>query len=178
MKPFAPVAMAIQRDLETGSEAEFYQGFRRERAYSPPRLAFDADLTELLRLEMECFEEWRRDTPRVIKNSLHHPQREVWVIPDDETGGLAAALFLRWDSGRLRIYSLATDSRHQGQGLGRLLMRFALNQTVRLHADCVILEVDSDRADLLSWYERMGFRRFKLLRDFYAPDKDAWRLIK
>ena len=143
------------------------------------RRAVAADLDELLRLEEVCFEDWRRDTRRMIRESLRNPRHEVWVQPDADAapGRLAATLVLRWHQNALRIYSLATDPARQGSGLGRLLMDFARRRAEESGVRTMRLEADADRRNLLEWYERLGFTRETLLKDFYEPGRDAWRMI-
>lgn len=143
------------------------------------RRAETSDLEELMRLEAICFEEWRRDSRRMIRDSLRNPRHEVWVCPEVESGGerLTATLVLRWLPGALRVYSLATDPERQGSGMGRFLMDFARRRAEESGVRAMRLEADAGRKGLLGWYERLGFTRETLLKDFYAPGRDAWRMI-
>ncbi|MBU6301238.1 MAG: GNAT family N-acetyltransferase [Verrucomicrobia bacterium] len=142
------------------------------------RRAQVSDLEELMRLESVCFEAWRRDSRRMIRESLGNPRHETWVCPDGPGGaGLTATLTLRRLPGRLRVYSLATDPHWQGRGMGRFLMDFARGRAAECGLPVMRLEADADQASLLEWYERQGFTRETLLKDFYAPGRDAWRMI-
>ncbi len=165
-----------------GSRGRLRSDAAKEAAKAPVavlRRADAADLDELLRLEEVCFEDWRRDSRRMIRESLKNPRHEVWVQPDlkAEPGRLAATLVLRWHLNALRVYSLATDPSRQGSGLGRGLMDFARCRAQDCGVRTMRLEADAGRQDLLEWYERLGFTRETLLQDFYAPGRDAWRMI-
>lgn len=143
------------------------------------RRAEASDLEELMRLEAICFEEWRRDPRRQLRESLRNPRHEVWVCPDERERGnkLCAALILRRLPRILRVYSLATDPRWQGKGVGRFLMAFARHRAEESGVRAMRLEADAGRESLLAWYERLGFTRETLMKDFYAPGRDAWRMI-
>jgi len=129
-----------------------------------------------MRLETTCFEDWRQDSRRVIRESLSNPRHEVWVWPSEDGERLLACLCLRLRSSTLRVYSLATDPARQGGGLGGALMDFARRRAQELGVERITLEADAARAPLLAWYERLGFQRETLLKDFYAPGRDAWRM--
>lgn len=160
------------------SEEEWRPGFASEAQVENLRRAGLSDLDELLRLEQECFEAWRRDSRRMIRESLRNSRHEVWVLPDvDVPGRVAASLVLRWLPGCLRVYSLATDPSHQGSGIGHRLMAFAKLRAEQAGVRQIRLEADAQRTDLLAWYERQGYARTLLLHDFYEPGRDAWRMI-
>ena len=170
MKAAAPVAAkgsrpAVHRGLS--GQAGQLVGLRR---------AMLSDLEELMRLETTCFEDWRQDSRRVIRESLTNPRHEVWVVSDADGGGLTACLTLRLRMPRVRIYSIATDPQRQGSGLGRELMEFSRARARELGANALSLEADAARDSLTAWYERLGFRKTIFLSDFYAPGRHAWRM--
>lgn len=61
-----------------------------------------------------------------------------------------------------RLARLAVDHRHQGQGLGELLLADALTRCLRLSEEIgmigVVVDAKDDRAR--NWYERYEFERF------------------
>lgn len=65
----------------------------------------------------------------------------------------------------LRLARLAVDERHQGRGLGTLLLGFVLGLARRLAEDfgCVGVVVDA-MPDAVTFYERFGFMRMAVQR--------------
>lgn len=64
----------------------------------------------------------------------------------------------------LRLARLAVDESARGQGLGKALLRFALNLAVRMASDygCVGVVVDA-KPGAVDFYERFGFMRLEVL---------------
>ena len=64
----------------------------------------------------------------------------------------------------LRIARLAVDASTRGQGLGKLLLRFALDLAVRLAREfgCIGAMVDA-KPDAVSFYEKLGFMPLEVL---------------
>lgn len=142
------------------------------------RAAHAGDLPELIRLEKSCFEDWRQDSRRVIRESLRAPRREIWILTAGNDVTIMAALFLRLGRSSLRVYSLATDPAHQGSGLGAFLMQHALARARALDVALLHLEADAGMAHLLSWYESLGYAKTTLLNDFYGPGHHAWQMTR
>jgi len=142
-----------------------------------PRIATFSDLAALLTLESACFEPYRRDSRRLIADTLRDPKREVWVV-DSPVRPVVAALFLRFPRKHLRIYSIAVDPKWQGYGLGQILLKRAHESAHERSLDNLRLEVEAARADLISWYERNGFEQSKVLTDFYGANRPALQMQK
>lgn len=64
----------------------------------------------------------------------------------------------------LRVARLAVDRRHQGRGVGRLLLRSALQLARGMASDvgCVGVVVDA-KPQAVSFYERFGFEPFEVI---------------
>lgn len=74
------------------------------------------------------------------------------------------------------LESIAVDQRYRGQGVAQAL----LNATVaklRREGRCTLrLMVGTANADALRFYRRYGFVRTRLVRRYYGPGRDAWRM--
>lgn len=143
-----------------------------------PRQAEPADLDRLASLENICFEQERRDSRTVIRQSLSNPRHEVWIVDaqEEDIAGIESALFLRKMRNSLRIHSLATRPGLRGRGRGSQMLDLAENRARELNCSRLALEADASRSELVDWYERRGYRRARLLPAYYAPGRDAWRL--
>ncbi|MDA1068695.1 MAG: N-acetyltransferase [Verrucomicrobia bacterium] len=141
------------------------------------RLATLEDLPNLVALELECFDEIRRDTRSTIRKSLVNSQNETWVkdCPSDQRIGVA--LSLRKVHNSLRIYSLATHPEIRGQGWGNYLLSVAQERARARGCRQIRLEADASHSMLLDWYERNGFKRVKFLEDYYDHGCHAWEMV-
>ncbi len=107
----------------------------------------------LLRLRVDVFVVEQQcpyvelDGRDVEPDTLH-----AW-LPDDSGEPLAYLRVLRDGPGPRRIGRVATAQRARGRGLGRTLVRRALDECA---AEPVVLDA---QAHLLRWYERLGFVR-------------------
>lgn len=77
-----------------------------------------------------------------------------------------------------RLYSIAVDSRHRGQGLAEALMRDAERIAERRGSATLRLEVREDNTAAISLYRRLGYRPIGAYANYYADDCDALRFEK
>ncbi|MGZ5051072.1 MAG: peptidase C39 family protein [Methylobacter sp.] len=141
------------------------------------RPALSTDLNQLVKLEANCF-----DTDKMSRRSFKH-----WLVSEhrallvaDMNGTVAGYILIIYHPGtRLaRVYSLAVDSRHRGQGIAKLLMSAgeqAASDAGRLY---LRLEVSVDNTAAIKLYEWLGYQKFGFYRDYYQDHKDALRYQK
>ncbi len=103
------------------------------------------------------------------------PEYEAYVI---EPGGTVQGYVLFgptpmaegvWD-----LYWIAVDPKHQGQGLGQLLLRFVENEVRRQAGRMLLIETSSKRsyAPTVRFYQRAGYREISRIKDFYRIEDD------
>ncbi|MGE4295758.1 MAG: ribosomal protein S18-alanine N-acetyltransferase [Campylobacterales bacterium] len=99
------------------------------------------------------------------------------LIKAEINGALAgyALLFTRKNSRTVRLYALGVDPAFQGQGIGRALLKAAI-ELARKQADRLTLEVRQDNAAAIGLYEKFGFQRAGLLNSYYPDGADGWRM--
>lgn len=141
------------------------------------RAATPADLDALLALEARCF-----DTDRLSRRNFQWMLRRAnAVLLVAEAGGtLAGYILVLFHQGTAlgRIYSVAVDPAQRGRGIAEQLLA-AAEAAAREH-DCAYmrLEVRPDNAAAIRLYEKHGYRRFGVYRQFYEDDTDALRMEK
>lgn len=73
------------------------------------------------------------------------------------------------------LYWIAVDPRYQGQGVGRVLLRFVENEVRRLRGRMLLIETSSKDSygPTLRFYEQSGYDEISRIKDFYriADDK-------
>jgi ribosomal protein S18 acetylase RimI-like enzyme len=72
------------------------------------------------------------------------------------------------------LYWIAVDPRHQGQGLGQLLLRFVENEVRRERGRMLLIETSSKKsyAPTIRFYQRAGYEEISRIKDFYRIEDD------
>jgi ribosomal protein S18 acetylase RimI-like enzyme len=137
-----------------------------------------ADLDALLAMEHSCFAKPVAISRRQFRYLLRSPRATVRVLREDgRIVGQALVLRRRCAGGTTgRLYSLAIDQSQRGKGYGRMLLGDCLRMLRDEGVSGVWLEVDTENAPAVGLYEAMGFRKVRLLRDYYAAGKHAWKM--
>ncbi|VVN67104.1 hypothetical protein PS712_00171 [Pseudomonas fluorescens] len=141
------------------------------------RLAVLEDLPALLQLEEQCFTTDRLNS-RSFQWMISRAHGAVFVAQcAGQLVGYAIVLFHRGTS-IARLYSIAIGPQARGQGLSTQLL--ARIEACALEHDYIWLrlEVRVDNPVAIGLYERNGYRRFAVIRDFYQDRTDALRLEK
>ena len=128
------------------------------------------DIAEVHRVEAEVFtvDPW---TLEQFWSELAHDTRHYIVAVEGERiVGYAGAFVLPPDSD---VQTIAVAERAQGQGIGALLLAALLDRAVAAGCRQMLLEVRSDGGAAIALYERFGFERISMRRDYYAPGVDA-----
>ncbi|MFR0687948.1 GNAT family N-acetyltransferase [Enterobacterales bacterium AE_CKDN230030158-1A_HGKHYDSX7] len=141
------------------------------------RHAVPADLSKLLQLEGECFEQDRLSA-RSLRRLITAPSAVLLVAERDGELLGYALLLLRRGLDIARLYSLAISPQARGQGLGGALLERCEQQARARGCRRLRLEVRTDNASAISLYERGGYVRFARSAGFYEDGSDAWRYEK
>ena len=135
------------------------------------------DLDALVRLETRCF-----DSDMISRRSFRYmiSRSHACLLVDDEQGvirGYALALLLRGTS-LARLYSIATDPDHRGEGIGHALL-MAIEDALRdFGAVSMRLEIRTDNHVAEHLYRAAGYRQFGKYEDYYEDHADALRMEK
>lgn len=71
------------------------------------------------------------------------------------------------------VNTIAVAQNSQGQGIGRLLMNWLYETATSHGVDQLFLEVRSDNVPALAMYDKDGFERIDLRKNYYGTDVDA-----
>lgn len=146
---------------------------------SQPRLrkAIDADLEDLLKLELRCFP-GDRLSRRSFKRFLKAGPHELAVIEDAGQIIGYSLLLYRTGTSLARLYSIATNPEYRGRGLASRLLHDA-HQRAR-QAGCVFLrlEVREDNDAAIALYRREGYLCFDTVENYYEDGCNALRFEK
>jgi ribosomal protein S18 acetylase RimI-like enzyme len=135
------------------------------------------DLDALLGLESRCFDSdrlSRRSFRRFLQGESDH-----LLVAEDALGALGYILLLRRRGTRLaRIYSICVDPEARGRQIAQGLMLAGESAVLAAGSAWVRLEVRRDNVGAIRLYERLGYRRFGEMPDYYEDGEEALRFEK
>lgn len=126
------------------------------------------DFDELYELEQVCFGgAWTRE---MLAGELDDPH--TLLVYEHFDGKLAAFAFGRVVVDEGELFQIGTRPEYRGRGLAKSLLE-RLHENMRKNgAVMCFLEVRSRNAAAISLYEKAGYERISVRRDYY-PDDDA-----
>ncbi|KAJ8467664.1 hypothetical protein OPV22_030216 [Ensete ventricosum] len=74
------------------------------------------------------------------------------------------------------ITKLAVKEGHRRQGHGEALLKAAIQRCRRRKVQRICLHVDPTRIDALCLYRKLGFQIDELIRQYYSPERNAYRM--
>ena len=128
------------------------------------------DIEPVHRLETELFtvDPWSIEQ---FWSELAQPTRSYVVAVDgDRIVGYAGVFLLAPDSD---VQTIAVSPLDQGRGIGATLLRSLIDEASVARCRQMLLEVRSDNPSAIAMYERFGFERISLRRDYYDRGIDA-----
>lgn len=77
-----------------------------------------------------------------------------------------------------QITTLGVAKDFQRHGYGRMLMDYVLDRCTRDHFQNISLEVRVSNLKAIGLYEKSGFKKITIRKDYYANHEDAYLMIK
>jgi [ribosomal protein S18]-alanine N-acetyltransferase len=74
------------------------------------------------------------------------------------------------------LASIAVDPRDRHQGVGEAMLDHTLGELRALRVKAWWLMVETKNESALRFYEKYGFTREKLVKRYYGPGRNAWRM--
>lgn len=136
----------------------------------------DETLDEAWAIECATFEEIDRFSFREIQSCARTRFGGIYLERDEEGNARGSIILSHRPNPRsLRIYSISVDPDFRGQGVARHLMEFAIEETLRVGAERLTLEVREDNLAARTLYESYGFEPFGRYEEFYSDGAPAIR---
>ena len=141
------------------------------------RPARESDLEALVAVEEAAFTGDRSER-RAFRHAIRSGTMSLLVLPGPDGIEGYATLERRRGSSLARLTSIAVRPDSAGAGLGRTLLE-AAEAEARAHGCLRLrLEVRADNVPAQRLYDHAGYRRFKVIEDYYEDGTAAWRYEK
>lgn len=132
------------------------------------------DLNPLYELEIRSFDVDKREPKSSLKRSLESASQSVFVI--EELGTIIGAMTLYLYRKSIRLYSLSVAPEFQGQGLGKMLVLYLIDEAQTRDIKDITCEVEKASIKLVSFYQKLGFLIEKELPHYYGQDRHAYQM--
>lgn len=144
------------------------------------RQATLADLDALIDLENACYPPHQAYSRTEYRYALAKG-KAINLVHEEAgsiTGFIGCFYHKLWRAGH--VYTVNVHPRSRGQRLGVRLMEAAHDELRRLGMTKVLLEVNVENEAAMRMYERCGYARQQLLKDYYTQYRvnDAWLYVK
>lgn len=83
---------------------------------------------------------------------------------------LAGFILCRAIAGEAEVLTLAVDPAHRRAGVGRALLRAAMDTSIGANAEAMFLEVSTDNPGAVALYEGAGFEHVGVRRGYYSGE--------
>ena len=131
----------------------------------------------MYRLDQVCFEPGIAYSREELARFLSIPSAEGVVAEDGGViAGFAIGYLARGRAAHVVTLDVHPDRRREG--LGRALLEDLLARFSTAGARQARLEVSTENAGAIAFYEELGFLRRRLIRDYYSPGRDAYEMGK
>ncbi|HYS52974.1 MAG TPA: N-acetyltransferase [Thermoanaerobaculia bacterium] len=119
----------------------------------------------------------------LVDQAFAHPERDeyvVYVLEEPDHGprktiqGYVCFGPTPLADGVYDLYWIAVDPKHQGLGLGQMLLRFVENEVRRQSGRMLLIETSSKEsyAPTIRFYQRSGYDEISRIKDFYRIEDD------
>lgn len=128
------------------------------------------DLDTIYEIELDAFDEpWSRAS---IEAEFYKDYAEVYVF--EKNGTIVGYIIVWYMEKEAELLTIAVGKNHRQAGIGLELVKHAINNGgggVRW-----FLEVACQNAGALSLYEKVGFNKVGIIKNYYGHMKDAFRM--
>lgn len=134
-------------------------------------------LEDVARIELESFSEpWSLNA---LKNTLDDDKYRFYCLTDFQTMKTVGYVGLFVVCGEGEIVSVATDKELRGKGLGNYVLKKVIAGEREKGTERLYLEVRESNAAAIRLYEKNGFVKDGIRKNFYRkPTEDAWLMSR
>ncbi len=131
-----------------------------------------ADVTALFTLENELF--FVNDFPLSKGSFYYHVKRNPLFVYREAEKIIGYTLWLKRKN-HYRLYSIGVSNAHRGLGIAQALLNYSFET---FNASCYTLEVKTTNNNAIKLYEKNGFKKQKVLSNYYPNQCDGYLMMK
>lgn len=133
------------------------------------------DLSDIMIMENQLFSSpWTYDN--YVFELTENPYSQYMVLDEQGSKGY---LGLWFNDNALQITTLGVDPMYQDKGYGKELLDYALHFATENKISTMTLEVRASNTKALHLYEKAGFHKVAVRKQYYThPDEDALLMLK
>lgn len=136
----------------------------------------EEDLSAVAEIEQELFDDHPWTRKDLEYEYRENPYAQFLVLEEEDRVIGYADLWILFD--QAQIANIAVRKTHQKRGYGQALMDEMIRRAVRSGCENITLEVRVSNTAAVSLYEKNGFIRAAVRRNYYDDGEDAWLMIK
>lgn len=141
------------------------------------KIALPEDVDLLFALEKLAFQDYQQSSKQSLIKAVKSQFQEVLLAMDDkDSDAPIGAIILYKYPKTLRIFSIAVHPLYQNKGYGGYFLEKIFEYASENKFERIQLEVNATSQNLISWYEKYGFKTIEKLNDYYAQGKDAIKM--
>lgn len=133
------------------------------------------DLNEIVKIEEASFPIDAYSKKRI--KSIYKNNPESFIIAKI-AGRPVGYILTSVKNGWLSIDSIAVDKKHQGAGIGKMLMFFTFEKYKKKGIEKVVLEVRTTNKKAVAFYNGLGFKVAGTIDKYYLDGAAAYQMEK
>ncbi len=98
----------------------------------------------------------------------YYQKGDLYALDDAASRPLAMTLAIREPDGSVELKAVAVDEELHGQGVGKRMLAAVLTDLKEGGVERVIVGTASCSIDVLAFYQKVGFRLWRIERDFFS----------
>ena len=132
------------------------------------RLMVEQDIDAVARLEKECFSSpWSKAS---LRESLSQPYVVFVVATVEEKVVGYGGIYIVNDDGE--ITNIAVTGSMRGRGVGKMLLEKINEECEKRQVKAIVLEVRESNEVAIRLYEKMGYSRIGIRKNFYDKPRE------
>jgi ribosomal-protein-alanine N-acetyltransferase len=149
-----------------------------EKVFSPIfRPLTEKDLIEAYRLDQLCYEQGISYSLQTIFLFFYYFDQISYVVEvEDRLAGFIMTNMIKKNKAHIITLDIHADFRRKG--LGSQLLIMAEEQLKKKGANSISLEVDIENYPAINLYEKFGFEKTRILKNYYRNRRDAYLMEK
>ncbi len=130
----------------------------------------EKDLQTISEMEARCFADpW---TKAMLADTLKYPVYHTFLAEEGgQVCGYGCLIVVFEDA---EIANIAVDIPYRGKGIGEKLLSAMHEKAKTLGARQTLLEVRVSNAPAIGLYEKLGYERYGIRKNYYADGEDAF----